>query len=114
MRAIWVAGMAGLISAAVIARPDVADAILQQVYPVNTAQRLALDRCALENQNFDRLDAAARDACYRRSAAVQKAAAAAPNFVDQWRDAGVGHLPRNDIRAEQRGDLYLRAAAYGR
>jgi len=86
-------------------------AIYQQLYPSDPAQRRALDQCFLEDHRFDRFDPIARDACYRHnSPAHQTGAAAGPerglappaNFVDQWRAAGQGHLPKNDIRAEQR------------
>ena len=113
MRSIWFAGLVGIVSVAAVARPDIADTLLRQAYPTSPAQRWALDHCALENQNFDRLDAAAREECYRRAPFTYNAAAA-PNFVDQWRDAGQGHLPRNDVRVEQRGERYLRAASFGR
>jgi len=122
MRLLWFAGLAGILAAVAIARPDAVAAIYQQIYPSDPALRRALDQCSLENRAFDRLDPAAREACYRRNPAHYQSAAAAgpeprvtaaPNFVDQWRAAGQGHLQRNDIRAEQRGDRYLGALLVG-
>jgi len=118
MRLVWFAGLVGLASAVAIARPDAVDRIYQHLYPSDPMQRLALDHCSLENRGFDRSDPAAREACYRRGAAVSSAGAeqramAPVNFVDQWRAAGLGHLPPNDIRAEQRDARYLRGASAG-
>ncbi len=122
----WAFGVVALASTAAILRPDVAAAFYQQVYPSDPAQRRALDQCALENRSFDRLDSADRETCYRRSPLAYQAAGAvnatgaqlrlpaAPNSVDQRRAAAEGRLPGNDIRAEQRGELYLRAAATAR
>jgi hypothetical protein len=116
MRFVWLAGVAGISAVVTIARPDAVDAIYQRLYPSDPAQRRALDQCFLENHRFDRFDPADREACFRHnSPPSQSAAAASPeqraasavNFVDQWRAAGQGHLPRNDIRAEQRDARYL-------
>jgi hypothetical protein len=122
MRLLWLAGLAGILVVVATARPDAVGAIYQQIYPSDPALRRALDQCSLENRAFDRLDPAAREACYRHNPAHYKSAAAAgpeprvtaaPNFVDQWRAAGQGRLPHNDIRAEQRGERYLGTAAAG-
>ena len=118
----WAFGLVALASTAVILRPDVVAAFYQQVYPSDPAQRRALDRCAIENRSFDRLDSAERDSCYRHSPLAHPGAAigaelrlpAPPNFIDQRRAAAEGRLPGNDIRAEQRGEVYLRAASAGR
>jgi len=122
MKLSWAFGLVALASTAAILRPDVVANFYRQVYPSDPAQRRALDQCAIENPSFDRLDSAEREACYRRGEMAYQAAAAgaplllpaAPNFVDQWRAAGQGRLPQNDIRAEQRGEVYLRAAAAAR
>ncbi len=102
MRLSWLAGLAGILVAVAIARPDAVGAIYQQIYPSDPALRRALDQCSLENRAFDRLDPAARDACYRRNPVHYQSAAAA------------GPEPRiNDIRAEQRGERYLGALSAG-
>jgi hypothetical protein len=107
----WVAGLLGIAAVVTIARPDAVNALYQQIYPSDPAQRWALHQCAMVDPGFNRLDPAARDACYRQNPAVYRSAAAAgvdrpaiaaPNFVDQWREAGQGHLSKNDIRTEQR------------
>jgi len=98
-----------------MARPAAVWAIYQEIYPSDPAQRRALDECFLEDSRFDRLDPAAREACYRHnSAALEPAAGAsdsapgrrAPseNFVDRWRAAGQGHMSQNDIRAAQQNE----------
>jgi hypothetical protein len=115
MRLPWVAGLTIIAATVAIARPDLVSGLYQQLYPSDPAQRRALDQCFLENQNFDRFDPAARAACYRHNLPSYQSAAADPasglaapvNFVDQWRADGQGHLPQNDIRAEQRTRQYL-------
>src|SRR5712692_2591118 len=90
MRLLWLAGLAGILVAVAIARPDAVGAIYQQIYP--------------------------RDPAHYQSAAAagpEPRVTAAPNFVDQWRAAGQGHLQHNDIRAEQRGERYLGAFSAG-
>lgn len=110
MKLPWAAGLVGIAAAIVIARPDAVWTLYDQTYPSNPAQRQALDACFIEDGSFNRLDSAARETCYNRKLAFAQAAAvtgrqrpgAAYNFVDRWREAGQGHLARNDIRAEQR------------
>ena len=110
MRVALFAGIAGIIvvSAAGM-RPAAVWEIFQQIYPSDPMQRQALDQCFMEDHRFDRLDRAAREACYRRNAAARGAAApdqatrirANSNFVDLWRAAGQGHMPRHDVRFEE-------------
>jgi hypothetical protein len=110
MKLAWLAGVVGIASVVAIMRPDAVGALYEQIYPSDPVQRRALNECFTQDPTFNRLDAAAREACYRHSAMANQAAslAAAPrsapvdNFVDRWRAAGQGRLPQNDIRAEQR------------
>jgi hypothetical protein len=101
MRVFMLAGVAAVaLGIAAGARPAAVWGIYQGLYPSDPAKQLALDECSTQDQHFNRLDAAAREACYRhRSAAV--AAAPASNFVDRWQASSRGHMPRNDIRIEQ-------------
>jgi len=103
------AGLAGVVSVAVILRPDAVVGFYEQIYPSDPVLRRALTECFIQDRNFDGLDSAAREACYRQSTAVhQVAAVGVPhgpsdnNFVDRWRAAGLGRMPQNDIRTEQR------------
>jgi hypothetical protein len=84
--------------------PGAVKAFYQDIYPRDPAMREALDRCFLENHDFNRLVSGARDACYRHillsagdvsSAAPQQRDA---NLIDLTRAAGQGSVPRNDIR----------------
>ncbi len=108
MRLGWLAGVVGIASIAAIVRPDAVSAVLQQLYPSDPQKRQALAECFTQDPRFDRLDLAARQACYRHLLPSAANAGGAPNdpargnFVDLWRAAGQGHLPQNDIRAEQR------------
>jgi len=60
-------------------------------YPVGTAQRDALERCAMTNAAFDRLDAAERNDCYAHLKV-------GPPTV---RVLGPPSMPKDDIRREQ-------------
>ena len=110
MKLPWAAGLVGIAALIAIARPAAVWSLYDQTYPSDMAQRQALDACFIEDGSFNRLDSAARTACYQRKLVVAQAAgfggaprAAVPyNFVDRWREAGQGHLAQNDIRAEQR------------
>lgn len=107
MRLGWFAALVGIASITAIVRPDAVSALYQELYPSDPAMRQALDECFTQDPQFNRLDPAARQACYRHllpSAANRAIASNRPapsNFVDLWRAAGQGHLPQNDIRAEE-------------
>ena len=107
MRLGWFAAFIGTASLVAIIRPDAVGALYQQLYPSDPEMRQALNECFTSDPQFNRLDPAARRACYRHMlpAAATRATApdrpAASNFVDLWRAAGQGHLLQNDIRAEQ-------------
>ena len=113
MRLVLLAGIAGIMFVfAAGSRPAAVWETLQQIYPSDPMQRQALDQCFLEDHRFDRLDRAAREACYRRSEAAHAAAdpsariRANSNFVDLWRSAGEGRLPRHDVRFEEQMARY--------
>ena len=107
MRLGWFAGLVGVASMVAIVRPDVVSALYQQLYPSDPEMRQALNECFTLDPQFNRLDPTARQACYRHmlpAAAADAAPSPRPapsNFVDLWRAAGQGHLPQNDIRAEE-------------
>jgi hypothetical protein len=107
MRLGWFATLVGIASLVAIVRPDAVGALYQQLYPSNPEMRQALNECFTLDPQFNRLDPAARRACYRHLLPAAAAGAAVPqwraagNFVDLWRAAGQGHLPQNDIRAEE-------------
>jgi hypothetical protein len=116
MRIVFLAGIAGMMAvSAAGTRPAAVWETLQQLYPSDPTQRQALDQCFMEDHRFDRLDRAAREGCYRRSAAARNAAAPGPaspsratssNFVDLWRASGQGRLPRHDVRFEEQMARY--------
>jgi hypothetical protein len=98
-----------------IIQPEEWLATYRQLYPADPEQRRALDQCFTLDAQFSRLDANQREACYRHylpggGPSVQTAAmgprAPAPNFVDLWRSAGLGHMQQNDVRAEQQNDRF--------
>jgi hypothetical protein len=110
MRIVFLVGIAAIAAASAAGSdPAAVWKTLQQIYPSDPMQRQALDQCFMEDHRFDRLDRAAREACYRRNAAARGAAAPDPathiransNFVDLWRAAGQGRMPRHDVRFEE-------------
>ena len=115
MRIVFLAGIAGMMAvSAAGTKPAAVWETLQQLYPSDPMQRQALDQCFMEDHRFDRLDRAAREACYRRNAAARSASAPHPatrisangNFVDLWRAAGQGQMPRHDVRFEEQMARY--------
>jgi hypothetical protein len=85
--------------------------LLADVYPNDTAKRQALNLCMLADPKFDRLDGAARDACYQHAFAPAASMAMStpvvsppPNQVDLRQAAGRGVAPANDVRIVQQTD----------
>lgn len=109
MRIVVLAGLAGLaVALAGGAGPAAVWGFYQRIYPSDPAKRQALDDCIATEPNFNRLDAAARVACYQ-GAALKRAPSPAMtgDFVDRWRADRQGHLPQDDVRAEQQTARYL-------
>jgi hypothetical protein len=115
MRIVLLAGIVGvMVVSAAGGDPGAVWQTLQQIYPSDPMQRQALDQCFMEDHRFDRLDRGAREACYRRNAAAKAAPGPDPmnqirangNFVDLWRSAGQGRLPRHDVRFEEQMARY--------
>jgi hypothetical protein len=102
------AAIIGIVAgAAAVQRGAVSD-FLADIYPTDSTKRQALDLCIFADPNFNRLDRAARDACYRRistspmSPAYLTRAINAPNQIDLRQRASVANAPHNDIRNLQR------------
>ena len=113
MRIVVLAGLAGLaVALAAGAGPAAVWGFYQEIYPSDPAKREALEDCIAVQPGFNRLDSAARLACYR-SADLKRARppVIGGNFVDRWRAAGQGHLPQDDIRAEQQTARYIQSIA---
>ena len=91
--------------------------LYEGMYPSDPYKRQALQICFERDHNFNRGDAASRDACYRQLLAgpnpmpdpreLAPPRTGEPNFIDLYRAAGQGHLPRGDIRFDQQNDRYL-------
>jgi hypothetical protein len=114
MRLFMVAGFAGLAVGIATVQPDALTNLYERIYPSDPGKRQALERCFMQDHQFNRLDGAARDACYEQLLRPGPAAAPADpppsNFVDLWRSSGQGHLARGDIRAQQQSQRYLQRA----
>jgi len=89
------------------------------IFPGDPTKRHALSLCFMESRRFDRLDSAARAACFKeravplgtRDLTIPPTQLAPPprqaNFVDLWKAAGQGQMRGNDIRAaQQTGPTY--------
>ena len=97
-------------------KPEVVKAFYEGIYPSDPVKRQALDMCFMEDHQFNRLDAAARDACYRRTLFTLGEASPAPkaappkvNIVDLQRAAGQSSMPHNDIIRLQENQLALQS-----
>jgi hypothetical protein len=81
--------------------PGVVKGFYDDLYPSDPAKREALDMCFMENHQFNRLDADARDACYKRMlqplGEVTATEQPSVNIIDLQRAAAQGSMPRNDI-----------------
>jgi hypothetical protein len=67
MKRLIVATFVGLTAAAAAAQFGPIHALLDDIYPKDAARAQALRLCILANPNFNRLDSAARDACYHHA-----------------------------------------------
>ncbi len=110
MKIILFIGAVGIaLGAAMGVRPAAVWNAYHEIFPSDPARRWALDQCFAQDPHFDRLDPAARAACYAHDALnsaaardpARRAAATSGNFVDLWRAAGQGSMPQNDIRAAE-------------
>ena len=106
MRAIVIAGVVGISVGVALVRPSLMWDTYRQLYPEDPAERRALNECFTQDPQFNRLDPAARTACFRHSAPMLGASEGAPaapagNFVDLWRASGQGSMPQNDIRSQE-------------
>jgi len=95
--------------------PGVVRAFYEDIYPSDPAKREALELCFVRDHKFNRLDSDQRDACYRTMLvsrgeipAQSPGVPPAVNSVDLQHAAGMGSMPRNDVRRaeETRGALH--------
>jgi hypothetical protein len=88
----------------VAVHPDAVKAFYEGIYPSDPAKREALELCFIQDQRFNRLDSAEREACYGRVIVPPiEVSSAAPartnaNEIDLQRAVGQGSLASNDIR----------------
>jgi hypothetical protein len=111
MKSLVISGLVGAIIGVAVMRPDGVARFYNQVFPVDAAKEQALSLCFHQNHDFDRLASDQRAACYAEFLPTADAGASEPteselglqkaNFVDLWRDAGQGAMPKNDIRAQE-------------
>jgi hypothetical protein len=98
--------------------PGAVKAFYEDIYPSDPALRQALDICFMEDHKFNRLDASARDACYRHTLSTVGGASAptatghqaSVNLIDLQRAASEGSMPRNDARRLEQTQEVLHSA----
>jgi hypothetical protein len=88
--------------------PGVVKALYEDIYPSDPAKRQALEFCFMQDHKFNRLDSDQRDTCYRTMLISRSEQAGQPpadqpivNSVDLQRAAGMGTVPRNDVRRSE-------------
>jgi hypothetical protein len=88
--------------------PGAVKAFYEDIYPSDPAKRQALEFCFMHDHKFNRLDSDQRDACYRTMLIQRGELAGQPpadqptvNSVDLQRAAGMGSVPRNDVRRSE-------------
>jgi hypothetical protein len=92
-----VAALIGIAAAGVAMQSPVVSGFVADVYPQDPARQEALNLCILADRNFNRLDPAARDACYRHAFAAPASlvpplpTGRAPNQVDLGRAGSRGN-----------------------
>jgi hypothetical protein len=119
MKSLIVSAMLGV--SAVGASFDPADLVgfINDLYPANASQRQALQLCMLRDANFNRIDPAAREACYRHELTVPQTVAArattrvAPNAVDLRLASAWQNAPGNDIRIIEAAQGFTASLADG-
>jgi hypothetical protein len=86
----------------------VVKAFYEDIYPSDPAKRQALEFCFMHDHKFNRLDPDQRDACYRTMLMPRGELAGQPpadqpivNSVDLQRAAGMGSVPRTDVRRSE-------------
>jgi hypothetical protein len=86
LRIIMVPALILVVGASTASNFGLLDGRLAEVFPQDETKRAALSRCEIEAAAFNRFDAAARDACYRRTTESEftgpSHTAAAPNQLD--------------------------------
>jgi hypothetical protein len=86
MKIIMVPALIAVLGAAAASEMGLLHGHWAEAFPQDGAKRIALSRCETETGAFDRFNAAARDACYRRTIGSEFTGpphtAAAPNQLD--------------------------------
>jgi hypothetical protein len=116
MKRLMIATFIGLTVATAASQFGPINSLLDDIYPKDAGKAQALRLCVLANPNFNRLDSAARDACYHHAIGEQAAVSSTPpqdlktsNQVDLRQAAAIdSHIARNDIRLNQQADHSLR------
>jgi hypothetical protein len=110
MKRLIIATLVGLTAAVAAAQFGPVNRLLGDIYPRDAARAEALKLCMLANPNFNRLDSAARDACYYHAFGRQASLPSpsptefeTPNQIDLGKSAAAdGRVPAGDIRLAQR------------
>jgi hypothetical protein len=83
VRRLLVATIIGIAAGVAAMQSKTVSGFFASIYPTDPAKREALDLCIFADPNFNRLDRAAREACYRHALGQSAPrASSAPNQVD--------------------------------
>jgi hypothetical protein len=115
MKRLMIATVIGLTVAAAASQFGPINSLLDDIYLKDAGKAQVLRLCVLANPDFNRLDSAARDACYHHAFSAQASVSSAPspdfkpsNQIDLRQSAAIGsHIARNDIRLSQQSDHSL-------
>jgi len=99
MKSLIIATFIGLTAAAAASQFGPINRLLDDIYPKDAAKAQALRLCMLADPNFNRLDSAARDACYYHA------------FRER---ASISPAPSPDLKPSNRVDLKSSAATDSR
>jgi hypothetical protein len=107
MKPLLVATIIGIAAGVAATQTTAVSGFLGEIYPANPARREALNLCLLADPSFNRLNPAARDACYEHAfgepapQGTPMAAGSTANQVDLRRATSLTSAPRNDVRLVQ-------------
>ena len=104
MKSLLLVAVVGTVAAVAVQVPGHLTNFIDGIYPRDASKSQALQLCMLRDMNFNRLNASAREACYRHElagpmlVAARAATRVAPNAVDLHAADAWESAPSNDIR----------------
>ncbi|MBV8776958.1 MAG: hypothetical protein JO258_07160 [Alphaproteobacteria bacterium] len=119
MKSVVLAAMVGVSAAGAALQPGNLLSLVESIYPLDQSKQLALQLCMLRDASFNRLAAAAREACYRHEltdpvvAAARATTRTPPNAIELRRADAWENAPGNDIRVIEASQGFTTSLADG-